>query len=168
MNFRSRYLVLLSVLAALFMLSSVMAQADCPAGVDYLAQAETAYQQADFSMALQAYDCVLISDPFNDSVRVKRLDSALEIGDYMTAYDDVFLLDNTTPQTILAQITGAEEGRPKLRAFLAVFAVLPDYDLALSNAEQILAADPSSAFAYVIRAATYEGLEDTRQRAFSL
>lgn len=160
MNFRSRYLVLLFVLAALFMLSSVMAQADCPAGVDYLAQAETAYQEGDFSMAMQAYGCVLISDPFNDSVRVERLASAVEVGDYMTAYGDVFLLNNTTPQTILGQIAGAEEGQTKLRAFLAIFAVLPNYDLALSNVEHILAADPSSAFAYVIRAAAYEGLED--------
>jgi tetratricopeptide (TPR) repeat protein len=163
MKFRSLNLVLLFLLLQSLMVGGVIAQSSsCDDNLDYTAQAQAALEQDDFESAMQAYGCALESDPLNPALRIERLSSAVLAGGYMTAYSDVFLLNNTTPEAVLTHLDELlnRDGQHKRRAFLAIFAVIPDYELALSDVEHILNVEPDSAFAYVIRAAAYEGLED--------
>lgn len=158
----NRVLVFLLVLSLVGGGGAMAQSASCDASRDYTSQAQTALEQDDFAAAMQAYGCALESDPLNPALRIERLSSAIQADDYMTAYSDVFLLNNTAPETVLSHLDELRNGdeQRELRGFLAIFAVVPDYDLALSNVEQILITEPENAFAYVIRAAAYEGLED--------
>ncbi len=158
------YLTGLLLLLQLFVISGLLAQSDtCDSRSDYVGIAQESSNQGDFETATQMYGCVLKFEAGNVEVRLARIASAILAEDYMSAYSDVFWLNNTTPETVLAhldKLRQMEAEQYQTRAFLAIFVVVPDYDLALVDAEQILTAEPDNAFAYVIQATAYEGLED--------
>lgn len=165
------YLIVLSMMIQLLAGSGLLAQTDmCEGGSDYIETAQTAFEQGDFETATQMYGCALALEPANTIIRLERIASAILADDYMTAYSDVFWLNNTSPETVLEhldELRQVEVEQHPTRAFLAIFAVVPDYDLALGDAEQILNAEPDNAFAYVIQAAAYEGLEDFEAASFA-
>ena len=159
----ARLIVLVALLSTFY---TTFAQTmTCNASTDYLTTAQNAKDSGDYDTAVDAYSCALEADFFNNDLHLARLGSAVLAGNYMSAYGDVFLLTTTAPDAVFAEIDrlSSEEDsldRAKVRAFLAIFAVMPDYELAMSDAEQILATESDSAFAHVIQAAAYEGMED--------
>lgn len=172
MRLRKLCLVVLALFVLALAVNVGFAQSEeCDMSVDYAAEAESALEADDLDAAFAAYDCALESDAFDYDLRMDRMDSAILAGDYMTAYSDVFLLNNVAAEVVLVELEDLRDMDDyiKLRAFLAIFAVLPDYELALSDVESMLEDDPESAFAYVIRAAAYEGMEDfeSAQAAFA-
>ena len=162
MRSRNMYFAIFFVFVSLIVGSVSSQVPDCDNSLDHITQAQTALGQDDFHTAMRALGCALESDTFNHSLRIEHLSSSLLGGDYMIAYGDAFLLNNIAPEILLTYLDELrkENGQHKLRAFLAIFAVVPDYELALSDVEQILDSEPEEAFSYVIRAAAYEGLED--------
>lgn len=161
-----KYARLIVLVALLSTFHTTFAQTmTCDTSTDYLTTAQNAQDSGDYDTAVDAYSCALEADFFNYDLHLARLGSAVLAGNYMSAYGDVFLLNNNAPDAVFAEIDRlSSEGdsleRAKVRAFLAIFAVMPDYDLAMSDAEQILATESNSAFAHVIQAAAYEGMED--------
>jgi len=160
---RSVLQIVVVVITLLLATGAGLAQrTDCAADVDYVEQAQSASAQGNLDLALSSYDCALRTDAADTNLRLERMHTALLAGDFMTAYSDVFWLNNIVPETILARLDDLRlaDDQPELRAFLSIFAVLPDYELALSAAEAMITDDADSAFAYVIRAAAYEGIGD--------
>ena len=103
MNFRLPYLIVLFLVLQSFVPDSALAQAaPCDPTVDYISQAQVAARQEDFGTMLHAYRCALENDASNTTLYMERMSWAVLAGDYLTAYGDVFLLNNTTPETILA------------------------------------------------------------------
>lgn len=120
-----------------------------------------------YSDALVSYACALAADPLDPVARIGRLQTALLVGDYLTAYGDAFLLRDgalsVLDSAIVAQTAALAEspdnvGAYKVRAFLYLFSGQPV--MAYADTESILSLQPDSSFAYLVRAASIETLGD--------
>lgn len=165
---RRLVLVFVMVIGMVGVAGTIQAQAgDCQAGVDYLAQAQEQVDAAAYADAQASYACALELERSSAQARLGRMQSALLAGDFLTAYGDVFLLNDGSAGAIVAAIaeqTDTLAAQPEavnalqLRAFLYLFSGNPE--AALADATAIIARDPENLLALLVQSASLEMVGD--------
>ncbi len=159
-----RMFIVSMVMGCLLFGGSVGAQSgNCPSNVDYLTQAHEQFDVGAYPEALTSYTCAVDADRLDDVAHMGRLQSALLAGDYLTAYAEIFLLNDSAPDVVqqtIQRLTDAMAADPEttatyqIRAFLYMFSGQPE--MALADTGRILELESESAFAFLIQASAHE------------